>query len=60
MKPKYLQLLERCIEDGIEGGWIRAHKHNDTPDPDHIKNEIMNRILLEIHEWFDMEEDDLK
>jgi hypothetical protein len=34
MKPDAYKLLMQCIETGIELGWRRAHKHNDTPDED--------------------------
>jgi hypothetical protein len=57
MKPKHRQLLERCLEDGIEYGWRRAHKHEEKPTEDAIKNEILHAISIELHEWFNFEED---
>lgn len=55
MTPKMLPLLERCIEEGIELGWRRAHKHTDTPTEEQIRNHINEAIWLTIHEWFDIE-----
>jgi hypothetical protein len=52
MKPNTYQLLRRCIEDGIERGWTRAHKHADSPDPSIVLDSIENAIMLEVHEWF--------
>ena len=56
MKPDIYKLLMQCVETGIEIGWRRAHKHNDTPDEDTIKSAIDNAIANEICEWFDFEE----
>jgi hypothetical protein len=45
-----------CIENGIEYGWRRAHKHTDEPTEDVIKGEISHAIELEMYEWFEFEE----
>lgn len=50
-----LPLLERCIEEGIELGWSRAHKHTDAPTEEQIRSHINEAIWLTIHEWFDTE-----
>lgn len=56
MKPKTLPLLERCIEDGVDLGWLRAHKHDDNPTDRAIKDKIVESVLAQIHDWFDFEE----
>jgi hypothetical protein len=56
MKPKFLQLLETCIIDGVSLGHTRAYKHNDLPSKSEINEAIVNAVLLEIHEWFDFDE----
>ena len=56
MKAKTYELLRRCIEDGIEIGWNRAHKHVVTPDPMHIRSEIELHVMNEICEWFTFDE----
>lgn len=56
MKPKLLPLLERCIEDGLARGYVRAFKHDDNPPVSHVHNVIVSCIMEEIHEWFDLEE----
>lgn len=56
MKPKALPLLERCIEDGVDLGWLRAHKHDDNPADIAIKDKIVESVLAQIHDWFDFEE----
>ena len=55
MKPKTYNLLERCIEDGVQMGWNRAHKHTETPDPIWLREQIYQAIMFEIHEWFDIQ-----
>jgi hypothetical protein len=58
MKPKFYELLDKCIEDGINSGWQRAHKHTETPDPIWIKEQMHQAIMFEISEWFDFEQKD--
>ena len=56
MTPRFKKLLETCIENGIDHGWRRAHKHTETPTEDIIKGEIQHAIELELYEWFEFEE----
>lgn len=45
-------LMEQCVEDGVSIGWLRAHKHTDTPTPTQIQQQIMDAVMNEICEWF--------
>ena len=56
MKPKFMQLLEKCILDGVVFGHDRAYKHNPTPERYQINEAIVNEVMNEIHEWFDFDE----
>ena len=60
MTPKFLQLLETCILDGVILGHKRAYKYNDAPSESDINQSIVNEVLNEIHEWFDFDETKLK
>ena len=53
MVPKTYALLDRCVEEGIQYGWNRAHKHTDTPDEIWIREQIHQAIMNEISDWFD-------
>lgn len=53
MRPKIYELLRRCVEDGINMGWSRAHKYADTPGENAIKDAIEDAIFSELYEWFD-------
>lgn len=53
MKPKFLPLLERCIETGIRRGLSRAYKHDDNPSLQVIESNIQDSIEFELYEWFD-------
>ncbi len=57
MRPKFYQLLVQCVEDGIEYGYNRAHKHMDNPPADVIKTNIEDGVLNAISEWFTFEDD---
>lgn len=56
MTPKFMQLLEKCIYNGIILGHKRACKHNPSPSEGDINESIYNEVLNEIHEWFDFDE----
>ena len=55
MKPKFLPVLEMCIENGLTYGYRRAFKHNDNPSEEQITHSIRESIMHELYEWFDME-----
>lgn len=52
LRPRIVPLLEMCIQDGIEAGIARAHKHQDNPSIQLIAQRIEASILERIHEWF--------
>ena len=47
MTPKFTQLLEQCILDGVILGHKRAYKHNDAPSESDINQSIVNEVLNE-------------
>lgn len=53
MKPKFLPVLEMCIENGLQRGFNRAYKHNDSPTEEQIRNQCLEYVMEEIYEWFD-------
>jgi hypothetical protein len=57
MKPNILKLLNQCIEDGVAIGYSRAHKHTESPSVERITECISKEIEMEIHEWFDVLDD---
>jgi hypothetical protein len=58
MKVFVFKLLSRCIEEGIQRGINRAHKHTDNPSESSLIIEIQNAIELELFEWFDFSDSD--
>ena len=53
MVPKSYELLDRCIEDGVAYGWMRAYKYADNPDAERVQQEIVNAVMNEICTWFE-------
>lgn len=53
-------IISDAVENGIRGGWNRAHKHVDEPDKEFIFEELHKYIMMEICEYleFDHGEDD--
>lgn len=60
MKPKFQQVLEMAIEQGVERGLHRFYKHrDDAPDAATfaiIAENIFLDVSNAIYEWFDFEE----
>jgi hypothetical protein len=56
MTPKFMQLLEQYVQDGVILGHKKAYKHNDAPAPYDINMSIVQEVMNEIHEWFDCDE----
>jgi len=56
MIPKFMQLLEQCVLDGVILGHKRAYKHNDAPSESDINMSIVTEVMNEIHEWFNCDE----
>jgi len=57
MRARLRALLERCIEDGLQHGYDRAHKHVDTPSRGGMIESLDQAIWLEIDTYFDFTED---
>lgn len=55
MKPKVLPILEIALTEGINYGWVRAHKHNENPGEAIIKENIQEQIMNSLYEYFDFE-----
>lgn len=51
-------LIERLIEEGIEAGWYRAHKHTDTPNESAIKLCVAEYIMQGFDETFEFDQEE--
>lgn len=56
MKPNEYLILSECVEDGINLGYTRAHKHTDTPTEQQIKEAIEQAVMTEICQYFIFED----
>ena len=56
MKPKIYHILNIAIEEGVQRGWRRAHKHVENPSEESIKEAIEDAVMSEIHEYFTFDE----
>jgi len=57
MKVKMYPLIERLVDEGIEAGWNRAHKHTDAPIEETIKNCIQEYIMNGFDETFEFNQE---
>lgn len=49
------RLVVETVNDGIDYGWIRAHKHTDNPTEETIKTAIYDAITNNLCETFDFD-----
>ncbi|MFZ5786066.1 MAG: hypothetical protein ACOY3Y_06460 [Acidobacteriota bacterium] len=56
MRVRAYGVLRRAIEEGLEYGWRRAHKHADKPDEASLKDEVLQGIMNEVCEVFDFDD----
>lgn len=52
MRANEYLVLSECVEEGIAYGWMRAHKHADSPTEESIKDAIHNSVMASISEYF--------
>ena len=52
-------VFSRAVEEGVEYGWNRAHKHTSTPDADVVKEEIEQAIMNSVCEFFSFDSPEL-
>lgn len=55
MKPKFRNVLEMAIEEGVRYGYNRAHKHIENPSEGAIIDSIVEQVMSSLYEWFDFE-----
>ena len=60
MKPKMYHILNVAVEEGVREGWRRAHKHNEKPHEDVVKEYIEDAVMSAIHEYFVFDEDEYR
>lgn len=58
MTPKFQQVFDHCLKNGIRRGYARAHKHVENPGEEIIFDNIQDCIMLELYEYFNFKESD--
>ena len=58
MKVKMYPLIEQIVQQGIEAGYLRAHKHTDTPIEETIKSCIQQYIMQGFDEAFEFDQEE--
>ena len=57
MKVKVERVIEDCLATGINLGWNRAHKHDETPSEGVIKDAIHDCIMEQLYEYFSFDDE---
>lgn len=57
MKVDEYKVLVMVIENGVNLGWNRAHKHSDNPEEHYVKNCIEEAVMFELLEYFNFDDD---
>ena len=53
-------IISDAIERGINWGWIHGHKYENSPDPQTVRDKILDDIMLELCEIIVWEDDYVK
>jgi hypothetical protein len=56
IKVRLYSLIETAVEQGVGYGWLRAHKHEDHPKEETVKDMIGREVMNSICELIDFEE----
>jgi hypothetical protein len=56
LKPKTYPILVEAVENGVQYGYLRSYKHTDDPSPEQIQDTIVQSVINEILEWFDIDD----
>ena len=56
MKPKFRNVLELAIGEGVRYGYSRAFKHNLNPTENDIVEHVIEQVINSLDDWFDFEE----
>lgn len=57
LSPRVGVVLQTAIEDGVNYGYHRVFKHNDSPSEQEIKDSIAWYVEQSIYEWFEVNDD---
>ena len=58
MRIKIYKLIEQIVEEGIDAGYLRAHKHTDTPIEETIKHCIEQYIMQGFDDYFEFNKEE--
>lgn len=53
MKVNEYWVLDRAVEEGVNCGYRRAHKHTESPDPTYLRDQIQAEVMNAICEAFE-------
>ncbi len=56
LQVRTYEVFARALEEGIDWGWKRAHKHADSPTEEQVKQAMYNAVLGTVLEVFDFPE----
>lgn len=56
MKIRLYDLIERCVREGIEEGFHKAHHRPSPPSQADIKTEVAASVMEQFQRWFVFDE----
>jgi hypothetical protein len=56
MRAKEYPLLVEAVECGVARGWRRAYKHTDAPTEETVRDTIIEEVIGEVCERFELDE----
>lgn len=53
IKVKLYNILHTAVEQGVQIGWTRSHKHTNTPTEESVKEYILREVMNELSDVVD-------
>ena len=51
-------VVSRAIDEGVDRGWNRAHKHTESPDVEYLRGQICDAVTEALCEVLDFPDKD--
>lgn len=52
MKANEYKVLEEAVDEGVNWGFVKAYKHNQSPSEEQVREAVKAAVMASVGEWF--------
>jgi hypothetical protein len=52
MKANEYKVLEEAVDEGVNWGFVKAYKHNQSPSEEEVREAVKAAVMTSVCEWF--------